>query len=369
MAYFDNNATAPLKDTAYERMVNILKETGNASAVHTNGRAMRKHIEDARAEVAVLIGCEPEDIIFTSGGTESIVTAMSLFRGEPTVISSIEHSAVYANAPDAPQIPVSADGVMDVAAAESIIKQHRPKMISIIMASNETGVIQPVRAIADIAHAHDCLVHVDAVQSAGKIPIIWDEVGADYMSISAHKIGGPQGIGALIKAAGKPVPKLMTGGSQERRQRGGTENVAGIAGFGAAAIKTHKDMHHLEATRAMRDEIEAHILSTSNTVKIWGRGAARVPNTIMLTLAGVPSETQVMIMDLCGVAVGSGAACSSGSMKPSRVLMAMGCPEEEAKCCMRVSLGWANTAEDVAAFKTAWSDMISKLRHKMQSPC
>lgn len=369
MAYFDNNATAPLKRPAYERMVEVLQHTGNASAVHTNGRAMRKYIEDARVEVASLVGCEPENVIFTSGGTEAIVTAMSPFHGRTMVISSIEHSSVLANAPKSPQIPVTREGVFDLEAAERLIKEHKPEMVSVIMANNETGVIQPAKDIVDLAHKYGALVHLDGIQALGKTKFDWADIGADYMSVAAHKIGGPQGAGALIKSKSAPFTKLMHGGTQEKHMRGGTENVAAIAGFGAAAAQTILDMDKLEAIRAMRDGIEEHILASTNQVTIWGRGAARVPNTIMLSLAGVPSQTQVMILDLCGVSVGSGSACSSGTLKPSRVLLAMGASEDEAQSCLRISVGWSNTEEDAEKLKSAWTEMIGRIRHKMQAPC
>jgi cysteine desulfurase len=366
MIYLDNNATAPLRPSALEKMSEALGAVGNPSSTHSCGRKMRKYIEDARADVAMLAGCAPEHVIFTSGGTEAIACILCHFNGEIILTSSIEHKAVLENSKDAIRIPTDANGIIDLDEAEHLIKKHNPKLISAIYASNETGVIQPIIELTKLAHEHDALIHIDAIQAAGKIPLSFETSGADYMSLAAHKIGGPQGTGALIKAAGRPLPRLICGGTQERHQRAGTENVAGIAGFGAAARECLETMKQCKVIESMRDELETFIRSSSNSVRIWGEQAKRVPNTIMLSLNGVPSETLVMIMDLNGVAVGSGAACSSGTVKPSHVLMSMGASEEEATCCMRVSLGWKTSEEDIQKFKDAWLDLIKKIGHKIK---
>lgn len=367
MVYMDNNATAMMRPAATQRMVDAMQYVGNASSAHSHGRKMRKYIEDARAEIALLCGCDPEHVIFTSGGTEAIAMVLCHFKSEGVLISAIEHNAALENAKDAPKIPVDENGVIDLAQCSDLLKKHRPKLLSVIYASNETGVIQPVKELVELAHQHDCLIHIDAVQAAGKIPLSFNTLGADYMSIAAHKIGGPQGVGALIKAAGRPVPRLICGGSQERHQRAGTENVAGIAGFGAAAHDALMNFSKMAELEQMRDDIEDFIRKSHNAIHIWGGNVKRIGNTIMLTVPAVASETLVMIMDLNGVAVGSGAACSSGTVKPSHVLVAMGACEENAKCCMRISLGWQTTAEDIQKFKEAWLDMMAKIGHKIAS--
>lgn len=366
MTYLDNNATAALRPAALEKMTHVLSHVGNPSSTHTHGRAMRKYIEDSRAQVAMLAGCPPEHVIFTSGGTESIACVLCHFKDVTILTSAIEHKAVLENSKDAIRIPVDENGVIDLAKAEHLIKKHTPKLLSIIYASNETGVIQPVHELTKMAHDNGALIHIDAIQAAGKIPIDFATIGADYMSLAAHKIGGPQGVGALIKAAGRPLPRLICGGSQERHQRAGTENVAGIAGFGAAAQECLESMKQGKTIEVLRDDAESFMRGTSNAVHIWGENAKRVPNTTMLSLLGIPSETLVMIMDLNGIAIGSGAACSSGTVKPSHVLMAMGASAEEATCCMRLSLGWQTTPEDIEKFKTSWLDLIKKIGHKIK---
>lgn len=366
MIYLDNNATAPLRPSALDKMTEALSAVGNPSSTHSCGRKMRKFIEDARADVAMLAGCAPEHVIFTSGGTEAIACVLCHFKGDTILTSTIEHKAVIENSKDAIRIPTDEHGIIDLEEARHMLQKHKPKLLSVIYASNETGVIQPVMELTKLAHEYDALIHIDAIQAAGKIPLSFETIGADYMTLAAHKIGGPQGTGALIKAAGRPLPRLICGGSQERHQRAGTENVAGIAGFGAAARECMMNMKQCKTIETMRDELEGFIRSSSNAVKIWGEQAKRVPNTIMLSLAGIPSETLVMIMDLNGVAVGSGAACSSGTVKPSHVLIAMGASEEEASCCMRISLGWQTSDDDIEKFKAAWLDLIKKIGHKIK---
>jgi cysteine desulfurase len=368
MTYFDNNATALMRESARQKMIDAMGYVGNASSAHSHGRTMRKFIEDARADIAMLCGCDSEHVIFTSGGTEAIAMVLCHFKADGVLISSIEHNAALENAKNVPRIPVDEHGVICLKQTDELIKQHKPKLLSIIYASNETGVIQPVKELVGIAHANDCLIHIDAVQAAGKIPLDFNGLGADYMSIAAHKIGGPQGAGALIKAPSRPVPRLICGGSQERHQRAGTENVAGIVGFGAAAKEAIVNFSKMKELETYRDDLEQFIRQSSNAIIIWGENTKRITNTSMISVPGIASETLVMIMDLNGIAVGSGAACSSGTVKPSHVLVAMGSCEDNAKCCMRISLGWQTNAEDIQKFKNAWLDMMSKIGHKIKTP-
>lgn len=368
MIYFDNNATTPLRPCVIDKMNTVMQEVGNASSVHGAGRRARSHIETARRQVATLIGCIPENVIFTSGGTESLVTVLSAYKDAPILTSTTEHPAITHNSKQAIRIPVDKNGAIDLATLEKHLKEDAPKLICSILLNNETGVIQKdVAVISDLAHKYGALHLVDAVQAPGKMHIDWKSIGADFMALSAHKLGGPQGVGALIKATGVDLPKIMYGGTQERRQRAGTENVAGIAGFGEAARETLETAKDTARIKELHDQLEAFLEQSSPHVKIWGKNGNRAPNTTLLTLEGAPSETLIMILDLSGIAAGAGSACSSGTMRSSHVLKAMGASDAEASSTLRLSLGWANTADDIEKFKPAWLDLLDKIGHKLSS--
>jgi cysteine desulfurase len=363
--YLDYNATAPVRPEAAAAVAGALAMVGNPSSVHRFGRLARKCVEDAREQVAALIGAAPGEVVFTSGGTEANALALSGAGKKRVLVSAIEHDSVLAAAaaidPDAPRIPATADGVVDLDALDGLLATRGGEtLISVMLANNETGVIQPVSEIARRAQAAGALVHCDAVQAAGKIAVDVRALGADLLSISAHKLGGPQGVGALYVSERVALAPSLRGGGQERGRRAGTENVPGIAGFGAAAAAARRDLAAFARIAELRDKLEAAVLARSNRARIAGAKAPRLPNTSCIVLPGIASETQVMALDLAGVAVSAGSACSSGKVRPSHVLAAMGLPAEEASAAIRVSLGWASVEADVERFVEAWSAMAAR---------
>jgi cysteine desulfurase len=377
-SYFDWNATAPLRREAQRALQDALALTGNPSSVHAEGRAARHLIERAREQVAQFVGARPVDVIFTSSGTEAnalaltpaIETAAEKRPREKLLMSAIEHPSVRAggrfprNAID--DIPVDADGRVSLTAlADAVSKATRP-LVSIMLANNETGIIQPVAEAAAIVHAAGGLLHVDAVQAAGRIPCDISALGADLLTLSAHKIGGPKGVGALVRASDDmhfPEP-LIRGGGQERGARAGTENVAGIAAFGAAAATAQRQRADEAAqVRALRNLLEEGLCVIDPQTVIFGAGAGveRLPNTTLFALGGVKAETAIIALDLNGVAVSSGAACSSGKVQPSHVLAAMGISPTLIRGAVRVSLGWTTTDTDVERFLNAWRKVSGAL--------
>ena len=374
--YLDWNATTPLRVEAVEALQEALAVIGNPSSVHAEGRAARRLIERAREQVAELVAARPADVFFTSGGTEAnmvaltpaIETAAEKRPRQRLLMSAIEHSSVRAGGRFAraaiEDVPVDAAGCIDLAAlTEAVAKTPRP-LVSLMLANNETGVIQPVAAAAEVAHAAGGLIHVDAVQAAGRVPCALGALGADLMTLSAHKIGGPKGVGALVRGSEDIhiADPLIRGGGQERGMRAGTENVAGIAAFGAAAAAAHSRFA-AEAARlqALRDTLEQGLKAISPGLVVFGDAAARVPNTTLFALEGVKAETAVIAFDLEGVAVSSGAACSSGKVQPSHVLAAMGVSPALQRGGVRVSLGWTTTAADVERCLGAWRKLASAL--------
>lgn len=359
--YLDYNATALMRPEVRNLVIEVMNGVGNASSVHNFGRTARKYIEDAREQVAKICGTEPTQITFTSGATESINTVLNAYKDKRVLISAIEHPAVLECAPQAEHIPVTTDGIVDMDAYKALLNEGEPPaLVSIMLVNSETGVIQPVAEAAKLAHEKGALFFVDAVQGAGRIDISIDKLGADYMALSAHKMAGPQGVGALITRKGLEVPKFMQGGGQEKNCRAGTHNTAGIAGMGLAAELALKNLPHYETLTKMRDEMEARLRAATNNLTIYGESAPRVGNTCNVGLAGVPAQTQMMALDLDGIAVSSGSACSSGSFKASHVLTAMGANEEDAKSALRISLGWNTTPEDIDAFVESWTRMVKR---------
>lgn len=349
--YLDWNATAPLRPAAAAAIADALARGGNPSSVHRRGRAARQLVEESRATVAALVAAAPDGVVFTGGGTEANHLAL-IGAGRPRVlVSAVEHSSVLQAVPDAGRIPVDRDGMVDQAALTVLLEgDGRPALVSVMLANNETGAIQPVHEIAAIAHARGALLHCDAVQAAGKIPVSLAATGADFLTLSAHKIGGPAGVGALVMAAGAELAPLFRGGGQERYRRAGTENLAGIAGFAAAAAAA--DAAEYARVRDLRDRLEAALPPAAVVV---GAGAPRLPNTAAIAMPGVPAETQIIALDLDGVMVSAGAACSSGKVGPSHVLAAIGVAPEIAGATIRVSLGWSTTEADIAHFLDAWT--------------
>ena len=359
--YLDYNASAPIRPEALAAMTAALAEPGNASSVHGPGRRARRLVEEARAQVATLAGAEAGWVTFTSGGTEANNLALRGLPASRILVSTGEHESVLQAAPEAQRIPLTADGLVDLdALAAALQAAPAGALVSVMLANNETGVIQPLAQVVALAGAAGAWVHCDAVQAAGKIPLDMAALGVDLLTLSAHKLGGPQGVGALLARPGLPLQPLQRGGGQERRLRAGTENLPGIAGFGAAAAAARRDLPAMARLAELRDRFEAEALVLAPDLTVFGRGAPRLPNTSCVALAGLPAETQLMALDLAGVAVSSGAACSSGKVQPSHVLSAMGASPAEAGSAIRVSLGWASKAEDIDCLLAAWGDLYRR---------
>jgi cysteine desulfurase len=357
--YLDYNATAPLKQVAIAAVSAALAETGNASSVHRFGRLARRAVETAREQVAALVNALPAQVVFTASGTEA--NNLALAQAGRLVVSAVEHDSVLQVAGNGAHIAVDRDGVVDLASLERLLsREPEPAVVAVMLANNETGVIQPVAEVARIAHAHGALVHCDAAQAAGKIAIDMAALGADTLTLSAHKFGGPQGVGALVVADNVALRPLLLGGGQERGRRAGTENVAGIAGFGAAAQAVADDLPRMEQVARWRDTMEAQIRSAAPAAVVFGDRARRLPNTSCVAMPGVAAETQVMALDLAGIAVSAGSACSSGKVKASQVLQAMGA-EALAGSAVRVSAGWRSGAEDFERFAEAWISLWVRL--------
>ena len=368
--YLDYNATAPLRPEARAALLSALDCSGNPSSVHTEGRRARALVETAREQVAALVGAGAADVVFTSGATEA--ANMVLRRSWRTMLfSRIEHPCVVAPVLAAEgrivEIAVDHNGIIDVAAlevrfAELAAAGQLPagqSLIAVQMANNETGVLQPVSVIANLARSYGVAVMCDAVQAAGRIAIDFRTAGIDYLILSSHKIGGPKGVGALLALDGGGLPPLIIGGGQERRHRAGTENVEGIAGFGAAAVAAHRDLADMARIAALRDGIERELRQTRGDVLIVAGLAPRLANTTSVGVPGVAAETLVIKLDLAGIAVSAGSACASGKVGSSPVLAAMGIAPELARTVIRVSLGAASTEADATKFVEAWRRAVS----------
>ena len=345
-------------------MADACDMVGNPSSVHTEGRAARGVIEAARRNVAAIVGADPTNVTLTSGATEAnnLVIAHAGNAGWRVFASAIEHPSVLDVAPRSRRLAVTADGTVDLDALRAALEdgEGAPVLVCLMLANNETGVIQPVAEAAEIVHDHGGYLHVDAVQAAGKIPVDLAALGADYLALSAHKIGGPAGTGALIRRPGAPEPApMLRGGGQERRVRAGTENLIGIAGFGAAAAEIPDRLAAIERISALRDWLEAEIVSISPSATVFGADAPRLGNTICFGAPGIAGETAVIRFDLGGVALGSGSACSSGKVAPSHVLEAMGYDRQAAGSAIRISLGPETTKADVAAAARIWQEIAS----------
>jgi cysteine desulfurase len=378
MIYLDHNATSPLRASARAAMLRALDEAGNASSVHGAGRIARATVEDARDKVARFAGAPRGSVVFTSGGCEANALALrgaiaaAAEEGERITrlfALSIAHHSVRANAAALAdsepgirlsEIPVSRDGATDLAAfREQLINGKGRALVSVMAANNETGVIQPVSEIAKLVRAEGgagALLHIDAVAAAGRIPIRFTNWDADYLSLSAHKIGGPQGSGALIVRDGAPLAPLFAG-AQETRRRGGTENVAAIAGFGAAVEEATHDRNDFAL---LRDRFEAELRAAAPDMVVFGEAAPRVANTSNFAIPGLTAETALIALDLDGVCVSSGSACASGTVKPSHVLAAMGVPELLARCGLRVSLGWNTRDQDIDAALQSFNRLLAR---------
>ncbi|MCW5691395.1 MAG: cysteine desulfurase [Pseudolabrys sp.] len=373
-AYFDWNATAPLRDEARAALVAALDAAGAASSVHSEGRAARALVEKARGQVADLVGAEAKEVVFISGATEANALALTpelvaLGRQvacDRLLVSAIEHASVLSGgrfaADKIERLPVTADGVVDLGALRAALAKGGRPLVSVMHANNETGVIQPIAEIAAIVHAAGGFLHVDAAQTAGRIACDMMALGADMLTLSSHKMGGPQGAGALIMRGAQPATPLIKGGGQERGFRAGTENVAAIAGFGAAAAAAAATYEAAgDRMASLRDRFETLLKLTSPDVVIFGAAVPRLPNTTCFAVPGLKAETAVISFDLNGVAVSSGSACSSGKVTASHVLAAMGADPALSAGAVRVSLGWTTTEPDIDRLLIAWKRVAAAL--------
>jgi cysteine desulfurase len=371
--YLDWNATTPLRLEARGAMTAAWDLSGNPSSVHAEGRQARKLVEDARASISGAVGALSRNVIFTSGGTEANALALTpgLRRGaglgvERLAVSAIEHASVLAGgrfpAEAISPVGVTRSGLLDLDRLRAMLEGKPPTLVSVMLANNETGAVQPVKEAAEIVHSAGGLLHVDAIQAFGKIQIDINEINADLMTLSAHKVGGPKGVGALVLAeAAQGFEPLLRGGGQEKGRRAGTENVAGIAGFGAAAkaamVALADDAIRLES---LQNRLESGLRKTPGVI-VFSDDAPRLPNTTLFTVPGLRAETAVIGFDLAGVAVSSGSACSSGKVQPSHVLEAMGFGPKLAQGAVRLSLGWSTSDADIDRCLEAWRKLAGTL--------
>ncbi len=380
--YLDWNATAPLREAARAAMVAVLDSCGNPSSTHAEGQAARAAVERSRAAVAALVGCRPAQVVFMSGATEANVLALDpglrvsgQARPLRLLVSALEHPSVLEGGRFAPEqverTPARRDGRVDIEAlAERIratVRAGVTPFVALMAVNNETGVVQPLEQAAALVREAGGVLHVDAVQAAARIPLQFNALGADLMTLSSHKIGGPQGAGALIVSERVAVSPMIRGGRQERGARAGTENVAAIAGFGAAAASAAETFAADCARMAvLRGRLEAGLRAAAADTVIFGDSAPRVANTVLFAVPGTKAETALIALDLEGVAASSGAACSSGKVAPSHVLQAMGVAEALTRGAVRVSLGRDTGEEEVEGFLRAWRKHLEALPKRMQ---
>lgn len=373
-AYLDHNATSPLRPQARDAMLDALDRGGNPSAVYAEGRAARSGVERARGLLGDALGARPQSVVFTSGGTEAanlaLLGGLAASGARRVLISAVEHDAVdaAARASGVPVeiMPVDSRGVLDLAALDARLADwddaEGPPFVAVMAANNETGVIQPIAEAARLVRAAGGFLMVDAVQALGRTLIDLTVSGAHYIAVSAHKIGGPPGVGALVFADDAPVARRVHGGGQERGHRAGTENAPAIAGFAAALAPALSEADHWAAVARWRDALERDVLAQSPETIIAGREAPRLPNTTCLIPPGPSAETALIGFDLAGIALSSGSACSSGKVAPSRVLQAMDLPADRVKNALRVSFGWSSREDDAHRFQSAWGSVIARAR-------
>lgn len=365
--YLDYNASAPVRPSVREAMLETLALVGNPSSLHAEGRAARRRREQAREAVAALIAARPSDITFTSGGTEANALALQGCGRARLLVSAGEHVSVLEARGDAELLPLADDGQLDcLALRERLAAAEEGALVSVQLANNETGVIQPLAQVVEIAREAGALVHCDAIQAAGKLPLDVAALDVDFLTLSAHKLGGPQGVGALWVRSGLDIQPLQRGGGQELRRRGGTENLPGIVGFGSAAEAAAGELGQMPSLARWRDTMEQRILAAEPQVQIPGSRAPRLPNTSCLLSPLLPAEVLLMALDLDGFAISSGSACSSGKVGVSHVLKAMGVKDELLEQAIRVSLGWASAPGDAEAFAEAWIELHRRRRAKSE---
>ncbi|MEM8799326.1 MAG: cysteine desulfurase family protein [Pseudomonadota bacterium] len=361
MIYLDYNATAPLRPEAKDAMASALEIVGNPSSPHRFGRDARALIEDAREAVAKAVGALPEQILFTSGGTEANAMALKGASPQNWLVGSDAHpSLAFLFDERANRLPIDADGRIDHSDIERIVQSNAGRVthLALVWANNETGVIHPIRDLANLATELGLTMHIDGVQWLGKGATDFAELGAMSLSISAHKIGGPAGVGALILKDVNAMPPIFAGGGQERRRRGGTENLLGIVGFGAAVKALGSIDEEASRLQRLKTRLEAELESMG--ARIVAQSSPRLANTTMVITPGMPSQLQLMKLDLAGIACSAGSACSSGKVEGSAVLSAMGFPGEEARRALRISMGRETTEGEIDTFLFTYRDMLNR---------
>jgi cysteine desulfurase len=363
--YLDFNATAPTRPEVIDAMADAMRAGGNASSVHGIGRAARSLVDEARRRVAALVNARDDNVIFVGSGTEADNQVLRCVGRTKLVISAIEHEAVLLARNDTLVVPVLPTGVVDLAALEMhLAATEGDALVSIMTANNETGIVQPIADITRLAHKYGALMHTDAIQAAGKIPVDLAAMGADFLSLSAHKIGGPQGVGAIVCRDRSLLSRFVHGGGQEGGLRAGTENVAGIAGFGVAAASALAGLEDFTALGSKRDALEQRMAAVAPDITVFGQDQVRLPNTSKVATPGLSSETQVMGLDLAGVAISAGSACAAGRVEPPYVLTAMKVPDELAVCAIRISLGWTTTQDQLDKFFDAWRALYDRAQSR-----
>ncbi len=362
--YADYNATSPISDGVRKSILEVLsKQILNPSSLHRKGQETRKILQDARDAVCGIIDVSSDkEIVFTSGATEANNLVMRGVTGFQYVVSAIEHPSILNSAHNPHIIPVNQEGIIDLLELEKILSKLKGNkvIVSVMMANNETGVVQPIREIAEIAHKFGAICHTDAAQSVGKIKVNMENLGVDLLTLSAHKFGGIAGSGVLVFNKNLTIEPIIVGGGQEKGLRGGTENVVAIAGLSAALQSVPDLLSKMNEIKKLRDKLESKLLNLVSSIKIFGKNSKRLPNTSFVYMPGVKSDVQLMHFDLNNIAVSNGSACSSGKIEPSYVLLAMGATKEQANCSVRISIGPQNKPQDIKKIVDCWYDIYKK---------
>ncbi|GFY65378.1 cysteine desulfurase IscS [Trichonephila inaurata madagascariensis] len=362
--YADYNATAPISENVKKSIFEVLlKQTLNPSSLHKRGQEARKILQDARDNIRDAIGVPSDkEIVFTSGATEANNLVMRGIAGYLHVISAIEHPSILNSARNPYIIPVNQEGIVDFLELEKILSELKGNkaIVSVMMANNETGVIQPVKEIAEIAHKFGAICHTDTAQSVGKIKVNMEDLGVDLLTLSAHKFGGVAGSGVLIFNKELAIEPIIIGGGQEKGFRGGTENIVAIAGLSAALQNIPDLLSKMDEVKELRDQLECELLNLASDIRIFGKNSKRLPNTSFIHMPGVKSDVQLMHFDLNHIAVSNGSACSSGKVEPSHVLLAMGATKEQAECSIRISIGPETKPQDIKKIVDCWYNIYKK---------
>ncbi len=361
--YADYNASAPLKACVKEAVIQAMEHVGNPSSVHRFGREVSASLEEVRRLLAGKVGAKPQDVIFTSGATEAnnLILSSAKMQGFEVIVSAAEHDSVRSAALGAVVLPVTEEGLTDPHVLETFLKKSPKKaLVSLMAANNETGILQNLEDVSEVCKNFQAALHVDGVQALGKIPLSFEESGVASLTFSAHKIGGPSGIGALIVRPDFPLEPSLLGGGQEKGRRAGTPNILGIVGFGAAVRALEQD--DWPRIQGLRDRFEEELLKRTPEARIIGRTVPRLPNTSCIVMPALPADLLLMNLDLMGIAVSSGSACSSGKVKPSHVLSAMGLSADEASSALRFSFGPEFQEEELMRILDAWAALTQRLK-------